>query len=58
MHTDYAKLAVEVLKAMYDHNSKSHSSVGRTELGPEQLSADQVASDLRVIYKGLTEFDS
>ncbi|WP_339213941.1 hypothetical protein [Ornithinibacillus sp. FSL M8-0202] len=58
MDADYAKLAVEVLKAMYEHNSKSYSSVGRTDVGPEQLTADQVANDLRVIYQELTNFNS
>lgn len=58
MNHDYAKLAVKALKSMYEHNSSSHTSVGRTDLGPEPLTADQVANDLRVIYNELVKADS
>ncbi|MEX3715417.1 hypothetical protein ABFV99_23885 [Cytobacillus horneckiae] len=57
MDTDFAKIAAEILKSMYDHNSKVYSSVGRTELGPEPLTVEQVANDLRVIYNELIKHD-
>lgn len=55
MHAKFAELAVEALKAMYEHNSNRYTSAGRTEVGPEPISADQVASDLRTIYNELTK---
>lgn len=58
MNNTFAQLAVEVLKAMYDHNSKSYSSVGRTDIGPEPLTAEQVANDLRIIYTELAKPDN
>ena len=58
MDDNYASLAVEILKAMYEHNSKVNTSIGRTEVGPEPLTAEQVAQDLRVIYKELTKVDN
>jgi len=53
MNLNYAPLAIEVLKEMYEHNSKAYATVGRTDIGPEPLTAEQVASDLRVIYNEL-----
>lgn len=58
MHKEYAKLAVEALKSMYEHNSRGYTNVGRTDLGPNPITAEQVASDLRVIYDELTRVDS
>lgn len=58
MNSTFAQLAVEALKSMYEHNSNSYTSVGRTDVGPEPLTADQVAKDLRVIYTELTKRDS
>jgi hypothetical protein len=58
MNSKYAQMAVEVLQAMYEHNSRSHTSVGRTDLGPEQLTAEQVAKDLRVIYEELIKHEA
>lgn len=58
MHSEYAKLAVEVLKAVYDHNSKVFTSLGRTEIGPKPITAEQAANDLRTIYNELVKVDS
>ncbi|WP_158681478.1 hypothetical protein [Microbulbifer pacificus] len=57
LNTNYIPQAVEILKAMYGHNSNTHSSVGRTDIGPEPLTAEQVAKDLRVIYEEMTKRD-
>jgi len=53
MHSEYARLAIEALKAMYSHNSQANSVIGRTEVGPEPVNAEQVAKDLRIIYTEL-----
>lgn len=58
MNSAFAQIAAEILKSMYDHNSKVYSSIGRTEVGPEPLTSEQVANDLRVIYKELVTHDS
>lgn len=58
MHKEFAGLAVEALKAMYEHNSKLHVNIGRTDIGPEQVTAEQVASDLRIIYNEIVKADS
>ncbi|WP_193768905.1 hypothetical protein [Metasolibacillus meyeri] len=50
MNTTFAPLAVEVLKAMYEHNSKAFEQIGDTNVGPEPLTAEQVARDLRIIH--------
>lgn len=57
MNSTFANLAVEALKAMYEHNSHVNTSVGRTETGPEPITSDQVASDLRVIYDEMVKRD-
>lgn len=57
MHTSRAELAVKALKTMYEHNASVYTSVGRTEVGPEPLTAEQVAKDLRVIYNELISKD-
>lgn len=57
MHTSRAELAVKMLTAMYEHNANVHTTVGRTEVGPEPLTAEQVAKDLRVIYNELISKD-
>ncbi|MCZ2260628.1 hypothetical protein [Sporosarcina sp. G11-34] len=57
MNSKFAELAVEALNAMYDHNSKVRTSVGRTDIGPETLTAEQVANDLRIIYTELVKAD-
>ena len=57
MNSNIAEIAAEILKSMYDHNSKVYSSIGRTEIGPDPLTAEQVANDLRVIYNELVKRD-
>lgn len=58
MHAKFAELAVEALKSMYEHNANSYTNVGRTDVGPEPLTADQVANDLRIIYNELTKVEN
>ncbi|MCT6925277.1 hypothetical protein [Metasolibacillus sp.] len=58
MDTNYASLAVEVLKAMYSHNSKDFQKIGDTTGGPEPLTAEQVAHDLRTIYNEMIRVES
>lgn len=53
MNTDKAKIAVEILKAMYEHNSQSYASVGRTDVGPEPLTVNEATSDFKFIYDSL-----
>lgn len=55
MNKEYARIAIELLKAMYEHNSQSNSSIGRTEMGPEPMTAEQAANDLRTIYAELVK---
>ena len=55
MNINYVPFAVEVLKAMYEHNSKVRQSIGDLEVGAEPLTVEQVANDLRVIYNEITK---
>lgn len=58
MNPEFAQIAAEVLKAMYDHNSRAYASIGRTDIGPEPLTVEQVTNDLRVIYNELKKGES
>lgn len=58
MDRDYAKIAAEILTAMYEHNAKVFQSIGDLQQGPEPLTADQVANDLRIIYNELTNYEN
>lgn len=54
---DYEKanLCLELIKAMLEHNAKINTTIGRTTIGSEQVSAELVAKDFLHLYKVLPD---
>ncbi|HCY9071793.1 TPA: hypothetical protein O2E65_001534 [Listeria monocytogenes] len=55
MDYEKANLCLELIKAMLEHNAKINTTIGRTTIGSEQVSAELVAKDFLHLYKVLPD---